>query len=496
MRSYSDGDMTGAGALCFPVRGRTVLLFSTLFTFCSTLSLSNGNRWGYDQPQRLCKLSQMLQEGLFIRSSIPTGLDFVDEVLLASCSSLVIEPPPVLPINVVSGGGFVGSGKFAGQDVIFNDEDLTVLFHALEDMPHVQKLSLRNFPLSARAAPALVRLLRQSSSLRSLDLWNSSLTRHRDVFKDVLQALHAHQSMKHLNLGSNNLLDEHMATVASMLAAGGNIETLNLGDNSVTAIGLQILLQVVNATSGAAKPRQHFQKLVMSGNKRPVRSMRQRSNVRKPSDILPSLGDQFLAALSSFVTDSTAIQLNRFECDRCEISDRGLSDFANAIRNTTCPHLAVLHFRENDVGPEGLEALIQMARSGVLSDAQLAGNPRLSETIEDDAQVQNSMRKLQQVLAGNGLSEPRSAIHADPSCDVHEASDDTKTEAQDLSESIGITTTQKTNKIETISSLQEACYSIADKKSIPFHDVPLFSQLLRDISPTNEDFMQLWHQQQ
>lgn len=514
-------------AACLPERGRTFLLLFTLFSFCSTSTPSNGDSWGYDrghdQPRELCKLSHLLQEGLFIRSSLPTGLDFVDEVLLASCSSLVIQPPANIPREknrpgVAGGNETAGGGGFSGGDMGFDDRDLAILFRALEKMPHVQKLSLRNFPLSSRAAPALVRLLRHTSNLRSLDLWNSSLTRHhRDVFKDVLEALHAHPSMQHLNLGSNNLLDEHMATVASMLAkGGGSIETLNLGDNSITAIGLQLLLKVVNSTSSAAKPhQQRLKKLVMSGNQRPARAMLQQSNVRQrqPSESLPSLGNQFLAALSTFVAGPTAVQLKRFDCDRCGISDQGLGAFVRAIRNgTTCPHLTVLHFRENDVGSDGLEALIELAeRGGVLSDVQLAGNRRLSDTVDDNyAQVQSSMYQLQQILAANGLRglPVRSATGSDSSSDVNEDSEnddddgdgDVDTEAAwGRNRSTGNSTEQKAEKAETVDSqLYEACLSVAADKgsSRPFHRVAWFSQLLRDVSPDNEDFMQLWHQQQ
>lgn len=200
-------------------------------------------------------------------------------------------------------------------------DGISALMRVLRTNGRVTELDLNSNPIGQATCTYIMRKLAKISSLRTLHL---NCLHNGFTAYESLHALSANQSLRKLQLASNNIDDNGAVAIAGVLAVNSALHVVNLGSNKITARGAAAL-------ANALKENVTLHTLLLYNN---------------------PLTDLGVIAITDMLNTNTSLHNVNLSCTK--YTDVGLAAM-NVVLALTCT--ACLDYRDNNLEPLELLAL-------------------------------------------------------------------------------------------------------------------------------------------
>ncbi len=227
------------------------------------------------------------------------------------------------------------------------------------DLSSLHALSLRSTGLGSRGAQALATCA--LPRLHTLDLsYNSALTGGVSAFEGAARL----GALETLNLKASGINNRALAALARSPATH-QLQHLDLSNNRVGARGLQTLLgaaamATLQTLKLASNPLEDDGALVLGKGQAPALETLDLSRTRIK-----------YAGLEAICNGELLRNVHTLHLGQIELDDRG----AQLLSRTQLPNLTALDLSQNNIGPEGLKALLDAPWAHSLKDLNLRQNP-------------------------------------------------------------------------------------------------------------------------
>lgn len=269
-----------------------------------------------------------------------------EESLKRFCSYLS-EIPPITSID------FEGIG--------LRDDSFIHIANALLNNHHIDTIDLKRNDLCAESAKALHKLMVTNRNIRNLHLENNWLGQNGGA-EDMAEMLKQNNTLKHLNLSSNDFLREGLISICEGLAINTSIIYLDLSRNSFTnnqnGIGL----------AEALKFNQNIKTLNLRGCNFSELGFLSLCQALEVSDGIKNLdlssnnlNPDTINALSHHLQSSNSLKSLRLE--NCDLNEKLLHILMKPCAKYNS--LKKLYISNNNFGEKGLEILTEHLQNSV-----------------------------------------------------------------------------------------------------------------------------------
>ncbi|KAH8556388.1 hypothetical protein BGW37DRAFT_472322 [Umbelopsis sp. PMI_123] len=250
----------------------------------------------------------------------------------------------------------VGTTKFGADSALFK-----AFCEGLAVNEGLRKLDLDNKGLTTASVELLAECLEKNNSIESLVLSRNLLD--NGSVEILMNSLSNNGSnrLKHLDLSMNDISKYGGQAIAEFLSEANKLEELDISDNPLGPGGSSLVQGLRHNNS--------LRSLKLSGTQQDPEDF----NLDQPSNVsmITSDGDLIMKAFSSILPTNTC--LKHVWLDGVGVSNKGMSNFAKAIRQS---NITELRMRRNNIEDEGVIEFAQALQkhSSQLTKLELGEN--------------------------------------------------------------------------------------------------------------------------